>query len=155
MLVVVALCLISVLQVVISLGASSQSPDWVEISIVSVGCLLLAGMYLYFWIVVLELFIKMGPLYYMSAGPPPGPGGPPMHPMMVGPYGQVQQGMTLPPHPGAAPPVPVHAVVYDTRQDPGQGPQSMFANPTGQPIMYQQPNSLPPMYYHQANVKQY
>ena len=31
----------------------------------------------------------------------------------------------------------------------------MFANPTGQPIMYQQPNSLPPMYYHQANVKQY
>ena len=68
MLVVVALCLISVLQVVISLGASKADPDWPEIIAVSVGCLGLAGMYLYFWIVVLELFIKIGPLYYMTPG---------------------------------------------------------------------------------------
>ena len=63
-----------------------------------------------------------------------------------------------------APPVPVHAVVYDSRppQD-GQGPQSMFATPTGgfqgapPGGMYghqQQPNSLPPVFY-QTNVRQY
>ena len=152
MLVVVALCLISVLQVVISLGASTADPDWLEIVIVSAGGLALAGMYLYFWIVVLELFIKLGPLYYMS--PQAGGGGPPMPPGMMhvmSPYGPAQSG---------PPPVPVHAVVYDSR--PQDGPQSMFATPTGfqagggaaGQMYHQQPNSLPPVFY-QTNVRQF
>ena len=153
MLVVVALCLISVLQVVISLGASNADPDWVEIVIVSAGCLGLAGMYLYFWIVVLELFIKLGPLYYMTPGGQPPPGMPPpgmMH--VMNPYGQGPMGGQGPP------PVPVHAVVYDSR--PQDGPQSMFATPTGFQqgppggVYHQQPNSLPPVFY-QTNVRQY
>jgi len=147
MLVVVAFCLTSVLNVVMALTGPKSTPDWLAIATLSAGCLGLAGMYMYFWIVVLELFIKMGPLYYMSAVPPPGTvmGGP-VVPM--GPYGHAQ---------GHVPPVPVHAVMYDSRQ-PDTGPQSLFAtppNPQQQHIMYQQPNSLPPMYYAQANVKQY
>jgi len=152
MLVVVALCLISVLQVVISLGASNQKPDWLEIVIVSAGCLALAGLYLYFWIVVLELFIKLGPLYYMSTVPPPPQGMYPAH--MLAAAGQ-----------HGAPPVPVHAVVYDSRPGNSDGPQSMFtttSHPQAQ-LMYgggnQQPTSLPVyaghQFYQQSNVRQF
>ena len=131
MLVVVALCLISVLQVVISLGASKRQPDWLELVIVTAGCLGLAGLYLYFWIVVLELFIKMGPLYYMSTMPPP-------------------------PAPMYPPPVPVHAVVYESHPGQDHGPQSMFTTGTNQ-MMYhpQQPASLPIFYNQHQQLRQF
>ena len=66
MLIVVGLSLAAVLSVVIPVGTSPKEPNWLLVTLVPAGLLGLAGLYLYFWIVVLELFIKMGPLYYMD-----------------------------------------------------------------------------------------
>lgn len=62
MIVIVGLGLAAVLQVVIPLGAVRQ-PDWLLVILGSAGCLAVAGLLLYFWIVVLELFIRLGPIY--------------------------------------------------------------------------------------------
>ena len=62
MIVIVGLGLAAVLQVVIPLGAVRQ-PDWILVIVGSAGCLAVAGLLLYFWIVVLELFIRLGPIY--------------------------------------------------------------------------------------------
>lgn len=62
MIIIVGLGLAAVLQVVIPLGAVRQ-PDWLLVLAGSAGCLAVAGLLLYFWIVVLELFIRLGPIY--------------------------------------------------------------------------------------------
>ena len=62
MIVIVGLGLAAVLQVVIPVGAVRQ-PDWLLVIVGSAGCLAVAGLLLYFWIVVLELFIRLGPIY--------------------------------------------------------------------------------------------
>ena len=62
MILVVGLSLAAILQIVIPLGAA-DSQNWPLIIGTSTGCLAVAGFHLYFWIVVLELFIKMGPFY--------------------------------------------------------------------------------------------
>ena len=133
MLIVVGLSLAAVLSVVIPVGTSPKEPNWLLVTLVPAGLLGLAGLYLYFWIVVLELFIKMGPLYYMDGNM----------------YGS-QVNSTIPP-----PPVPMHAVpmIYggqgtlfqgggnftnDIQSSTNMGPQSMIYQPT-QPIIYTQP----------------
>ena len=64
MILVVGLSLAAILLIVIPLGAPSDSQNW-PVSIGEAGaCLAIAGIYLYFWIVALELFIKMGPFYH-------------------------------------------------------------------------------------------
>merc|ERR1712038_451687 len=130
MLIVVGLSLAAVLSVVIPVGTSPKEPNWLLVTLVPAGLLGLAGLYLYFWIVVLELFIKMGPLYYVDGNL----------------YGS--QPNNLPP-----PPVPMHAVpmIYggqgayiqnnatnDISTSSNMGPQSMIYQPT-QPIIYTQP----------------
>ena len=40
-----------------------RSQNWALILGEASSCLAVAGLYLYFWIVVLELFVKMGPFY--------------------------------------------------------------------------------------------
>ena len=67
MLIVVGLSLAAVLSVVIPVGTSNKEPDWLLVTLIPAGLLALAGLYLYFWIVVLELFIKMGPLDYVDS----------------------------------------------------------------------------------------
>jgi hypothetical protein len=62
MILIVGLGLAAVLQVVIPLGAVRE-PNWLFILLCSAGCLAVAGLLLYFWIVVLELFIRLGPVY--------------------------------------------------------------------------------------------
>ena len=63
MILVVGLSLAAILLIVIPLGAPAETQNW-PISVGEAGaCLVIAGIYLYFWIVVLELFIKMGPFY--------------------------------------------------------------------------------------------
>lgn len=125
MLIVVVLSLAAVLSVVIPVGTSNKEPDWLFIILTPIGILGLAGVYLYFWIVVLELFIKMGPLYYMDGNL----------------YGS-------PTH-NIPPPVPMHTVPYGIYggqdfqfQGNGDfnsvGPQSMIYQPT-QPVIYTQP----------------
>ena len=125
MLIVVVLSLAAVLSVVIPVGTSSKEPDWLFIILTPIGILGLAGVYLYFWIVVLELFIKMGPLYYMDGNL----------------YGSPIQ-HNIPP------PVPMHTVpmIYGGQDFQFQGngdfnsvgPQSMIYQPT-QPVIYTQP----------------
>lgn len=128
MLMVVGLSLAAVLYVVITVGTSSKEPNWLLVTLIPVGLLGLAGLYLYFWIVVLELFIKMGPLYYVDGNL----------------YGT--QASNIPP-----PPVPMHAVpmIYggqntffqntnDLSPNSNMGPQSMIYQPT-QPVIYTQP----------------
>ena len=61
MIVIVGLGLAAVLQVVIPLGVPQT--DWLLVVGGSAGCLALAGLFLYFWIIVLELFIRLGPVY--------------------------------------------------------------------------------------------
>jgi len=61
MIVIVGLGLAAVLQVVIPLGVPQT--DWLLVVVGSAGCLAVAGLLLYFWIVVLELFIRLGPVY--------------------------------------------------------------------------------------------
>lgn len=132
MLIVVGLSLAAVLSVVIPVGTSPKEPNWLLVTLVPVGLLGLAGLYLYFWIVVLELFIKMGPLYYVdgnmygsqvnsSIPPPPVP----MHavPMIYGGQGTFFQG---------------GALTNDISSSMNMGPQSMIYQPT-QPIIYTQP----------------
>ena len=129
MLIVVGLTLAAVLSVVIPVGTSPQEPNWLLVTLIPAGLLALAGLYLYFWIVVLELFIKMGPLYYVDGNL----------------YGSPTN--NIPP-----PPVPMHAVpmIYGGQStffqgattaelsNPQMGPQSMIYQPT-QPIIYTQP----------------
>ena len=78
MLMVVGLSLAAVLFIVIPLGTFHEDHNWVLISIQSSLFLATAGLYLYFWIVVLELFIKLGPIMMFDPafGPPmpPPPG---------------------------------------------------------------------------------
>ena len=100
MLIVVGLALTAVLIIVIPLGTIQRDHDWALIVIGAAVSLAIGGLYLYFWIVVLELFIRLaGPIgpvsppWYsaqpqpmqiiygpqpggMIYGPPPGPGGP-------------------------------------------------------------------------------
>ena len=131
MLIVVGLSLAAVLSVVIPVGTSSKEPNWLLVTLIPVGLLGLAGLYLYFWIVVLELFIKMGPLYYVdgnlygpqatSIAPPPVP----MHavPMIYGGQSTFFQGISS---------------TNDLASNSNMGPQSMIYQPT-QPIIYTQP----------------
>jgi hypothetical protein len=63
MILVVGVSLAAVLLVVVPLGAASGSQNWALILGEASSCLAVAGLYLYFWIVVLELFVKMGPFY--------------------------------------------------------------------------------------------
>ena len=63
MVLVVGLSLAAILLIVIPLGAPSGTQDWPLILGEAAACLTIGGLYLYFWIVVLELFIKMGPFY--------------------------------------------------------------------------------------------
>ena len=83
----VGLCLAAVLQVVIPLGAITQ-PDWGVVIAFSAASLAVAGLLLYFWLVVLEFFIRLGP-------PPAWPPMPPPGSVIGGPYG--------PYYPSAAP----------------------------------------------------
>ncbi len=62
MIIIVGLGLAAVLQVVIPLGAVRE-PNWLVVISCSAACLVVAGILLYFWIVVLELFIRLGPVY--------------------------------------------------------------------------------------------
>ena len=112
MILIVGLGLAAVLRVVIPLG-STQDPDWLEVCLTSAACLAFAGLLLYFWIVVLELFIKLGPVSYEgsvyagAAGPPAGPG-PYLYPGQAIPIQQYspyqpasiiyQTGPPVPPH---------------------------------------------------------
>ena len=59
MIIIVGLGLAAVLAVVIPLG-SSNDPDWLIVALSSLAMLTVAGILLYFWIVVLELFIRIG-----------------------------------------------------------------------------------------------
>eukprot|EP00096_Caligus_rogercresseyi_P006460 TRINITY_DN22900_c0_g1_i1.p1 TRINITY_DN22900_c0_g1~~TRINITY_DN22900_c0_g1_i1.p1 ORF type:complete len:180 (+),score=13.55 TRINITY_DN22900_c0_g1_i1:55-594(+) len=59
MLVIVGSILASILSVVIPLG--DEDPDWTEISIVSVSLFLCSALLLYFWIVLIEFFVRIGP----------------------------------------------------------------------------------------------
>lgn len=60
MIVIVGLCLAAVLTVVIPLGAVQPSQNWAIIAVTSLSCLAIAALLLYFWIVVLEVFIRLG-----------------------------------------------------------------------------------------------
>ena len=108
---------------VIPLG-SVREPDWLPIILTSLACLAVAALLLYFWIVVLELFIRFGPHMYdpgMVYGSPP----------MAPPMGAGQM------YPGTVP----------MGQYPGTVPQSMMPPPQAmyyQPgmISMQQPQSL-------------
>lgn len=80
MIVIVGLCLAAVLQVVIPLGAITQ-PDWGVVIAFSAASLAIAGLLLYFWLVVLEFFIRLGPPPAWPPMPPP-PGS-----VIGGPYG--------------------------------------------------------------------
>merc|ERR1711994_246761 len=102
----------AVLSVVIPVGTSPKEPNWLLVTLIPIGLLGLAGLYLYFWIVVLELFIKMGPLYYVDGNL----------------YGT--QPNNLPP-----PPVPMHAVpiIYTQPQ-----PHSYIQTSQQQQIYFQQ-----------------
>ena len=77
MLMVVGLSLAAVLLIVIPLGTFHVGHNWVFISIKAGLCLAAAGLFLYFWIVVLELFIKLGPMMIFDPafGPPTLPPG--------------------------------------------------------------------------------
>jgi len=84
MLMVVGLSLAAVLFIVIPLGTYSHNWPW-EITKTCIS-LSSAGLYLYFWIVVLELFIKMVPMPMIFdqafGGPVPPPLPPGNYPMM-------------------------------------------------------------------------
>jgi len=67
MILVVGLALAAILQIVIPLG-STQAQNWPLIVGLAGVCLVVGGLYLYFWIVVLELFIKMAPAIYQLNG---------------------------------------------------------------------------------------
>ena len=61
MIIIVGLGLAAVLRVVIPLGSYDVNrPDWLIVALQSAGILAAAGVFLYFWIVVLELFIRIG-----------------------------------------------------------------------------------------------
>ena len=82
MILIVGLGLAAVLRIVITLGSVGRgggsgdggptAAEWGVAAATSVGCLAAAGILLYFWIVVLELFIRLGP--------PPGLPVPPIPP---------------------------------------------------------------------------
>ncbi|CAB4068942.1 unnamed protein product [Lepeophtheirus salmonis] len=59
MLVIVGTILASILCIVIPLG--EEHPDWTEISIISVSLILCSALVLYFWIVIIEFFVRIGP----------------------------------------------------------------------------------------------
>ena len=74
MLMVVGLSLVAVLLIVIPMGSFNSDHNWTIIGLKACLCLAVAGLFLYFWIVVLELFLKMGPfLMFDPAMMPPGP----------------------------------------------------------------------------------
>ena len=116
MILIVGLGLAAVLRVVIPLGAV-RSPDWLIVILTSAACLAVAGLLLYFWIVVLELFIRLGPLspYDMAAYYAAGGGGvvPPVppHTAAPGPVGYNQYGQPYPTAMAAYPPM-----VYQQQQ---------------------------------------
>merc|ERR1719362_2776032 len=122
---VVGLSLAAVLYVVITVGTSSKEPNWLLVTLIPVGLLGLAGLYLYFWIVVLELFIKMGPLYYVDGN-------------LYGP-----QATSI-----APPPVPMHAVpmIYQPTQP------IIYTQP--QPHSYIQTSQQQQMYFQQIHQQQ-
>ena len=68
---VVGLSLVSVLLIVIPMGSFHAEHNWILISIKALASLSVSGLLLYFWIVVLELFLKMGPILFFE--PPPMP----------------------------------------------------------------------------------
>ena len=78
MLMVVGLSLAAVLFIVIPLGTYSHNWPW-EITKTCIS-LSSAGLYLYFWIVVLELFIKMVPMPMIFDPAFGGPVPPPLPP---------------------------------------------------------------------------
>lgn len=70
---VVVLSLVAVLLIVIPMGSFHAEHNWIVIIIEAVACLAAAGLLLYFWIVVLELFLKLGPILLFDMPPPPPP----------------------------------------------------------------------------------
>lgn len=79
MLMVVGLSLVAVLLIVIPMGSFNSDHNWTIIGLKACLCLAVAGLFLYFWIVVLELFLKMGPFLMFDPAMMP-PGGPPQVP---------------------------------------------------------------------------
>lgn len=107
MLIIVGLSLASVLIIVIPMGTLNQDHNWLFISIKAIALLASASLLLYFWIVVLELFLKMGPILIFD--PPPGMpvNYPLMYPQNAQIYGPAQGYQpSLPPPTGPAPPIP-------------------------------------------------
>ena len=118
MLMVVGLSLVAVLLIVIPMGSFHHQHNWILISFEATACLAAAGLLLYFWIVVLELFLKLGPIFIFDGPPGPGPGPPGSQiPAM-----QINYPLMYPQHPG-----PQNAQIYQ-----GHGPQSLTAGPPNQ-----------------------
>ena len=117
MLMVVGLSLVAVLLIVIPMGSFHHQHNWILISFEATACLAAAGLLLYFWIVVLELFLKLGPIFIFDG--PPGPPGSQIPAM------QINYPLMYPP-PGP----PQNAQIYQGHHP--QGPQSLTAGPPNQ-----------------------
>ena len=115
MIIIVALGLAAVLRIVIPLGAV-RNPDWLIITVTSLVCLAVAGLLLYFWIVVLELFIRLAPTSYPGGlyGQPPMQMGHPSAAYAAGPGIPIQYGA----YSG-----PATSMIY--QPGPAMGPQMM------------------------------
>ena len=115
MLMVVGLSLVAVLLIVIPMGSFNSDHNWLIIGLKACFCLAVAGLFLYFWIVVLELFLKMGPfLMFDPAMMPPVP--PANYPLM---YPNTQM---YPPIQYAAQGVPAQQQMYASGQYGRQQP---------------------------------
>ena len=62
MLMVVGLSLVADLLIVIPMGSFHADHNWILITLKAMACIASAGLLLYFWIVVLELFLRLGPM---------------------------------------------------------------------------------------------
>ena len=130
MLMVVGLSLVAVLLIVIPMGSFHQDHNWILISLKALACIASAGLLLYFWIVVLELFLRLGPMILFDGpmGPVPGHPGGPLNPaamqinyplMYPGPgqnTPQIYQGQP-PPHALAG---PANQQMYGAHYGPGR-----------------------------------
>ena len=79
------------------MGSFHADHNWILISLKATACLGAAGLLLYFWIVVLELFLKLGPLILFDGPMVPGPHGPqgPLNPAAM----QINYPLMYPPGP--------------------------------------------------------
>lgn len=127
MIAIVGLGLAAVLRIVIPLGAFRE-PDWLIIILNSVLLLAVASLLLYFWVVVLELFIRLGPVGYDPA-------------MMYGtnPYGMY-------------PTVPMQQYAHPYNQNMGPPPAAVYFQ-AGPPPMSSLPPLPPPNPHHGAGYR--